>query len=189
MDIENGEVLAGEARLSTVFIDGRGAYRKRRRKVGNRLRHFFDGPFIPGGYGLAQVAPKRPAGRYPDALARGIHKPHRLRSIERCLARLREGNDLLHPSTVTSPASPSTRTSMPSVMRSVASRVPTTPGMPYSRETIAACDRRPPLSVTIPPSSGRRMLKASVVDSVISTSPLAIRPNSGGPETRRAGPS
>ena len=41
-------------------------------------------------------------------------------------------------STVTSPAAPSTRTRVPSAMRSVASRVPTTPGMPYSR----AHDRR-----------------------------------------------
>jgi hypothetical protein len=74
-------------------------------------------------------------------------------------------------------------------MRPVASRVPTTPGMPYSRATIAACDSRPPLSVTMPPSSGSRMLNASVVDSVTNTSPLAIWPNSDGPETRRAGPS
>ena len=44
------------------------------------------------------------------------------------------------------------------------SRVPTTPGIPYSRATIAEWDRRPPLSVTIAPSRGRRMLKASVVE-------------------------
>ncbi len=54
----------------------------------------------------------------------------------------------------------------PSAMRSVASRVPTTPGMPYSRATIAECESRPPLSVTIAPSRGSRMLNASVVDSV-----------------------
>ena len=73
-------------------------------------------------------------------------------------------------------------------MRSVASRVPTTPGMPYSRATIAGCERRPPLSVTIAPSSGSRMLNASVVDSVTRTSPSTIRSNSEGSETRRAGP-
>jgi hypothetical protein len=78
---------------------------------------------------------------------------------------------------------------MPSAMRSVASRVPTTPGMPYSRATIAACDSKPPLSVTIAPSSGSKMLNASVVDSVTSTSPRWMRPNSAGPDTRRAGPS
>ncbi len=36
----------------------------------------------------------------------------------------------------------------------VASCVPTTAGMPYSRATVAACDRRPPRSVTTAPSSG-----------------------------------
>ena len=71
----------------------------------------------------------------------------------------------------------------------VASRVPTTPGIPYSRATIAECESRPPLSVTIAPSSGRRMLNASVVDSVTRTSPWTIRSNSAGPEMRRAGPS
>src|SRR6266516_2030199 len=142
-----------------------------------------------GADGLDQVARERHTRRHREALARGVAEPHRLRPIERCLARLGDGDDLLHPSTVTSPASPSTRTRTPSAMRPVASRVPTTPGMPYSRETIAACESRPPLSVTIPPSSGRRMLKASVVEAVTSTSPFAMRPNSEGPETRRAGPS
>ena len=74
-------------------------------------------------------------------------------------------------------------------MRSVPSRVPTTPGMPYSRATIAECDSSPPLSVTIAPSSGSRMLNASVVDVVTSTSPWTIRLKSAGPETRRAVPS
>ena len=60
-------------------------------------------------------------------------------------------------------------------MRPVASRVPTTPGMPYSRETIAACESRPPLSVTIPPSSGSRMLKASVVDAELARLDLQLR--------------
>ncbi len=67
-------------------------------------------------------------------------------------------------------------------MRSVALRVPTTPGMPYSRATIAECESRPPLSVTIAPSSGSRMLNASVVDSVTSTSPCTMRSNSVGPD-------
>ena len=41
--------------------------------------------------------------------------------------------------------------------------------------------------MTIPLSSGRRMLKASVVDFVTSTSPFVIWPNSEGPETWWAG--
>jgi len=87
------------------------------------------------------------------------------------------------------PMTLATRTRAPSAMRSVASRVPTTPGMPYSRATIAECESKPPASVTIAPSSGNRMLNASVVDSVTSTSPCTIRSNSDGPDTRRAGPS
>ncbi len=91
--------------------------------------------------------------------------------------------------TVTVPSSPSTRTRVPSAIRTVASRVPTTPGMPYSREMIAACDRAPPLSVMIALSNGSRMLKASVVASVSSTSPCWIRSKSLGPATRRTIPS
>src|SRR5216684_490049 len=189
MDVEHGEVLPGEACRRAVFVDGRRSDGKRSRQGSDGFRHLFNRLVILRGDGLDQVARERHAGRDREALARGVAEPHRLRPIKRCLARLGEGDDLLHPSTVTSPASPSTRTRTPLAMRPVASRVPTTPGMPYSRETMAACESRPPLSVTIPPSSGRRMLKASVVGSVTSTSPLAIWPNSEGPETRRAGPS
>ena len=62
-------------------------------------------------------------------------------------------------------------------------------GIPYSRATMAACERRPPRSVTIAPSRGNKMLKASEVDSVTSTSPFAIRSKSLGPATRRTVPS
>src|SRR6266540_2984082 len=191
MNVEQGAVLAGEARRRAVFVNGGGPHGKRRRQTNDGPGQPFNGLGVPGGDGLDQVARERHTGRNRKALARGIAEAHGLRSKQRSLPCLREGDGLfhVHPSIVTSPASPSTRTRTPSAMRSVASRVPTTPGMPYSRATIAACERRPPLSVTIPPRSGRRMLKASVVDSVTSTSPLAIRPNSEGPETRRAGPS
>ena len=53
---------------------------------------------------------------------------------------------------------------------------------------MAEWDSRPPLSVTMAPSSGSRMLNASVVASVTRTSPWTIRPNSEGPETRLAPP-
>src|SRR4029077_3468595 len=110
-----------------------------------------------------------------------------LRTEDRRIARLDERDDLAHapPSTVTSPAVPSTRTRVPSAMRSVPSRVPPTPGMPYSRATIAECESRPPLSVTIAPSSGNRMLNASVVETVTRTSPWTILSKSDGPETSR----
>src|SRR5207249_3316770 len=184
--------LAGAVEAEVVRdVNGGRPDGKRRRQGSDGLRQLFNGLVVPRGDGLDQVTRQRDAGGDRETLARGVAQSNGLGSKERSLAGFREGDDLFHfyPSIVTSPASPSTRTRTPSAMRSVASRVPTTPGMPYSREMIAACERRPPASVTIPPRSGRRMLKASVVDSVTSTSPLAIRPNWEGPETRRAGPS
>src|SRR5262249_2730883 len=158
------EVLAGEARRCAVFIDSGGPDGERGRQDRDSLFQLFKSLVLPRGDGLDQIARECHAGRDREALADGIAEPHRLRPIKRGLARLLKRDDLFHTSIVTSPASPSTRTRTPSVMRSVASRVPTTPGIPYSRATIAAWERRPPLSVTIPPRSGRRMLKASVVD-------------------------
>src|SRR6185369_11855990 len=189
VDVEERDVLPREARRGAVLVDRRGAHGERRPERADRLRHPLDRGTVPGCDGLHEVARESHAGRHRQSVARRVAEAHRLRAVERGLARLREGDDLLHTRSVTSPASPSTRIRAPSAMRSVASRVPTTPGMPYSRDTIAACERRPPLSVTIPPRSGRRMLKASVVDSVTRTSPLTILPNSDGLETRRAGPS
>src|SRR6266702_314466 len=173
MNVEQSEMLASEARRRAVFVNGGRPHGKRGRQTNDCLGQLFNSLVVPRGHGLDQVARERHAGRDRKALARGIAEAHGLRSKQRSLPCLREGDNLfhVHPSTVTSPASPSTRTRTPSAMRSVASRVPTTPGMPYSRETIAACERRPPLSVTIPPRSGRRMLKASVVEAVTSTSP------------------
>src|SRR5579871_1445160 len=189
MDVQDRQVLAREARRRAVFVNGGRPHGKRWRQGGDAFRQSFNGVFVAGSDGLDHVAGERHAGRNREAVPCRLAKPHRLRPIERGLACLLEGDDLFQLRTVTSPASPSTRTRKPSAIRSVASRVPTTPGMPYSRETIAAWESRPPLSVTIPPRSGSRMLKASVVDSVTSTSPLAMRPKSEGLETRRAGPS
>src|SRR5207249_3846039 len=120
------------------------------------------------------------AGRDGEAVANRLPEPDRLRAEHGGVGHLREREQVVHVSTVTSPAFPSTRTRAPSAMRLVASRVPTTPGMPYSRATMAEWERRPPLSVTIAPRSGRRMLNASVVETVTSTSPCSIRPNSVG---------
>jgi hypothetical protein len=58
------------------------------------------------------------------------------------------------------PRSPSTRTSCPVLIRLVASPVPTTAGMPYSRATMAACDIAPPMSETaalILPNTGAQL--------------------------------
>ena len=102
-------MLAGEARIGAILVDGRRPDREGRRKAGDGLRDLFDRLFVAGGDGLDEVARKRHAGRNRQTLAHGIAEPDGLRSVERGLARLRKGNDLLHPSTVTSPASPSTR--------------------------------------------------------------------------------
>jgi hypothetical protein len=48
---------------------------------------------------------------------------------------------------VTSPDVPFTRIRWPVLMRLVADPVPVTAGKPYSRQTIAACDIMPPISV------------------------------------------
>src|SRR5262249_19563814 len=143
---------------------------------------------LAGGDSLDDGAVEREARRQGEAGARRLPEPHCLRAEDRLVVRLLQRDDL-HPSTVTSPASPSTRTPPPSPIPSVGWRVPTPPGIPYSRATIAAWESSPPLSVTMPPSSGSRMLNASVVDSVTSTSPWTIRSNSCGLAMRRAGPS
>src|SRR5207244_12687106 len=106
-----------------------------------------DRAFLARGNGFDDRARKCNTGREREARPRRLPKTDRFRAEDRIVARLHERDDLFHASTVTSPASPSTRTSGPSAMRSVASRVPTTPGMPYSRATIAEWESRPPLSV------------------------------------------
>src|SRR6478672_10160631 len=70
------------------------------------------------------------------------------------------GERLRHAMTWTIPRSPSTRTRWPVLIRLVASPVPTTAGMPYSRATIAACDIEPPMSETaalILPNTGAQL--------------------------------
>ena len=151
-----------------------------------RGQHALDGLLVLARDRFDDRAREREPRRHRQAVADGVAESDRLRAVDGDVGRLGErddpGGEIVshgripgtvrgspgHPargahSTVTSPAAPSTRTRVPSAMRSVASRVPTTPGMPYSRATIAACESRPPLSVTMAPSSGSRMLNASVV--------------------------
>lgn len=105
------------------------------------------------------------------------------------VAGLPKRNRVRRPITAISPVAPSTRTRAPSAISAVASRQPTTPGIPYSRLTIAGCESSPPESVTIAPSSGSTMLNDSVVVGVTRTSPRRRRPNSAGLRMRRAVPS
>src|SRR5213078_3874041 len=187
--VEERHVLAGEARVGAVLVDRGRAHRQRHREVARGPHDLLDRAVRARCDGLDEVARQRDAGRQRQPFSRRRAEPDRLRPVDRVVVGFRERDDPCHASTVTVPASPSTRTRAPSAILSVASRVPTTPGIPYSRATIAEWESKPPLSVTIAPSNGRRMLNASVVDWVTRTSPLTIRSNSAGPETRRAGPS
>src|SRR5690348_16068324 len=99
------------------------------------------------------------------------------------------GEPLHQPMTWTIPRSPSTRTSWPVLIRLVASPVPTTAGMPYSRATIAACDIEPPMSETaarILPNTGAQL---GAVTGQTRISPSLIAPISLTSVSTRAGPS
>src|SRR5271165_3969438 len=94
-----------------------------------------------------------------------------------------------HPRTWTIPRSPSTRTRWPVLIRLVASPVPTTAGMPYSRATIAACDIEPPMSETaalILPNTGAQL---GAVTGQTRISPSRISPIWLTSVSTRAGPS
>src|SRR5271165_146634 len=94
-----------------------------------------------------------------------------------------------HPRTWTIPRSPSTRTRWPVLIRLVASPVPTTAGMPYSRATIAACDIEPPMSETaalILPNTGAEL---GAVTGQTRISPSRISPIWLTSVSTRAGPS
>src|SRR5205823_5112525 len=187
--VEQRHVLPRKAGLRPVLVDGRRTHGERAPERPDELRNVHDRLLLTAGDGFNDRARERDAAREREARPRRLPQSDRLRAEQRFLVRLLERDDALHQSTATSPAPPSTRTRPPSGISPVPSRVPTTLGIPYSREMIAACESRPPASVTIAPSSGSRMLNASVVDSVTSTSPCTMRSNSDGPETRRAGPS
>src|SRR5436190_7002962 len=99
------------------------------------------------------------------------------------------GEPLHQPMTWTVPRSPSTRTSWPVLIRLVASPVPTTAGMPYSRATIAACDIEPPMSETaarILPNTGAQL---GAVTGQTRISPSLISPIWLTSVSTRAGPS
>src|SRR5947208_942463 len=99
------------------------------------------------------------------------------------------GKRLRHAMTWTVPRSPSTRTRWPVLIRLVASPVPTTAGMPYSRATIAACDIEPPMSETaalILPNTGAQL---GAVTGQTRISPSLISPIWLTSVSTRAGPS
>ncbi len=83
----------------------------------------------------------------------------------------------------TSPAAPSTVTTIPSPSAVVAFPVPTTHGTPSSRETIAACDVIPPASVTMAAARRISVTQSGDVKCATSTAPWSS-PSSGRASTR-----
>src|SRR5439155_978777 len=96
-----------------------------------------DHPLVASGDGVDGRPGEREARRHGQPGPESLSEPDRLGAEDRGVRHLLQREDARHAKTVTSPASPSTRTRAPSLIRSVPSRVPTTPGMPYSRATIA----------------------------------------------------
>jgi len=159
LDPEHGEVLAGKAHIRRVFIDCRGtgcqtAEWAKLREAGSELGVCLGVAAPHGGHeGVRQGEASRrrePMTQRSAELDRFAPELARVVGVVKC------GD--LHASTRTVPASPSISTRAPSGMSAVASREPTTPGMPYSRETMAGWERIPPRSVTTPASRGSSTL-------------------------------
>ena len=75
----------------------------------------------------------------------------------------------------------------PLVIRRVATAVPSTAGMPYSRATIELWLSGPPMSVTTAAAMANSGVQAGVVMLATRTSPDRICPKSCGPPSTRAG--
>ena len=82
-----------------------------------------------------------------------------------------------------------TRTRSPVLMRRVASEVPTTAGMPNSRETTAGWEAMPPASVTRPEILVNSTTQAGLVMRQTTISSRWTASNSSGDSTTRAVPS
>src|SRR5581483_415810 len=91
--------------------------------------------------------------------------------------------------TVTTPLEPSTRIICPVLITAVARPVPTTAGSPYSRQTMAACDITPPMSVTTALTFEKIGAHAGEVIGHTRTSPLRTAAISSTSTTTRATPS
>src|SRR3972149_9295266 len=73
------------------------------------------------------------------------------------------------------PAVPSAVMVWPSLMREVATLVPMTAGIWYSRATMAVCDRMPPWSVTTPEAMANRGVHGGIVAGQTRISPWLRR--------------
>ena len=90
---------------------------------------------------------------------------------------------------MTTPLVPSTRIVWPVRICAVARPVPTTAGSPYSRQTIAACDMTPPMSVTTALTLEKIGAQAGDVIGQTRMSPSRTRAISSTSITTRATPS
>ncbi len=90
--------------------------------------------------------------------------------------------------TMTVPLLPSTVTFCPSRKILVASCTAMTAGMPYSRATIAPCERMPPTCVMMPPAMAKRGVHTGLVSGATRISPRCNFSNSCGPRTTRTMP-
>ena len=88
----------------------------------------------------------------------------------------------------TVPRVPSTRTGRPLGTTANAPAAPTTAGMPSSRATMAACESRPPVSVTTAATTDSSGVQAGSVVRQTSTSPRCTWTKSSTSCTGRAGP-
>src|SRR3954451_17334148 len=93
------------------------------------------------------------------------------------------------PTISTRPVEPVTRTRSPVLILRVASEVPTTAGMPNSRETTAGCEAIPPASVTRPEILVNRTTHAGLVIRQTTISSRSTSPNCSAERTTRAVPS
>src|SRR5262249_49938313 len=137
------------------------------------------------------------AGRHREPAAEHLAESRALAAEARRVARAQVGQrgGVHQPAAtwsfriVTTPVEPSTCSSWPVLIVAVARPVPTTAGFPYSRDTIAACDMTPPMSVTVAFILGK--IGAHAGDVIVQTriSPSSIVPINSGSLSTRAGPS
>src|SRR5260370_40978485 len=114
-------MLPGETRLGAVLVDRGRADRQRAAERPDPFADFLDRTVLPGGHGFDNRARKRDPGRDRKTVPHRLPEPDRLRAETSSVLPLLERDNLLHPSTVPSPALPPTRTRAPSPTRPVAS--------------------------------------------------------------------
>src|SRR6476646_7575998 len=138
----------------------------------------------------AELRGSDPLGELRPAFVQHQHRRRHAREREHVrVYRHREVHQARHDSTSTTPLVPFTRTRSPLLIRSVATDVPTTAGIPNSRATTAGCAATPPASVTSPAIFVNRTTHAGLVIWQTRISPFCTWSNSSSEATLRATPS